>query len=140
MPARVTTETDDMPDDLAEATNEPSLQSLLDQFTGQSGWAEMDTATIGKILSKQLREQQARLRKDALVFRECFSTPAGRRVLQILLDETLRRVVWPVGAMGNMQDLTGYGVWREGQNAFAANIVEAIAFANNSDVKPRSTP
>lgn len=140
MPARVTTEIDDMPDDLAHASSEPSVQALLDQFTGNAGWTEMDSAALGKILQKQLSQQHARLRKEAIVFRDCFSTPAGRRVLEIMLDETLRRTAWPVAAISNINDLAGFGCFREGQNSIVANIIEAIAYANNSEVKPRSTP
>jgi hypothetical protein len=137
---RVTTESDDMPEDMDAAGAEPSLDALLNSFMGKSGWPEMDTANIGKLMNKQLRDQQQALRKEALAFRACFATPDGRKVLELILNQTLRAITWPVMAMANAQDLMAYGVWREGQNALVANIIEAIAAANNTDVKPRSMP
>lgn len=130
----IVTEEPDGPDEA-----EPSLQSLLEQLgAGGRGWADLDSQTLGKALEKQMRDQRQALRKEAIHFRECFSTPAGKIVLQSLLDQTLRAVTWPVSAMTDGQMLMSYGIWREGQNAFMASIVEAIALANNSDVKPRS--
>lgn len=124
------------PDGPEEA--EPTLHSLLEQFAGGRGWGDLDSQTLGKALQKQMRDQQQALRKEAIHFRECFSTPSGKIVLQALLDQTLRAVTWPVSAMTDGQMLMSYGIWREGQNAFMASIVEAIAVANNSDVKQRS--
>lgn len=143
MAARVTTETDDLPDDLADDTAgsaEPSLEALLDKAMGGGGWPELNSKTIGQLFDKQLRDQQQALRKDAMIFRECFSTKAGRRVLEIMLDQTLRQATWPVAAIRNIHDLTAFGIWREGQNALIANIIEAIAMAKNTAINPRSNP
>jgi hypothetical protein len=125
------------PDDAPET--EPSLQSLLSgMLGGEGGWADLDSKSLGQALAKQLDAQRQRLRKEALVFREAFSTPAGRKALQIMLDMTLRRTAWPVHQMADAQMLMAYGIWREAENSFVAAIIEAMAVADNHDVKPRS--
>jgi hypothetical protein len=135
---KVTTETDDMPDELAPDTaSEPSLDALMGQILGQ-GWPEMDSKNIGQLLNKQMKQQQQAMRREAIMFRDCFATESGRKVLNILLDQTLRAVTWPVHAMTDANMMMAHGLWREGQNAFMASIIEAIAIANNQDVKPRS--
>jgi hypothetical protein len=137
--ARVTTETDDMPDDLVPGSaNEPSLEAMMNHIMGQ-GWPEVDAKTIGDLQQKQLTAQRVAMRKEALLFRDCFATEAGRKVLDILLDQTLRAITWPLHTMQNADMMMAHGLWREGQNAFMAGIIEAIAMANNQDVKPRST-
>lgn len=139
MTARVTTENDDMPEDPAPDGQEPGLDALMQQLMGSSGgWPQLEQQHIGKLFDKQLRDQQQALRKEAMAFRNCFSTPDGRRVLEIMLNQTLRQATWPVSAIRNVHDLMAYGVWREGQNALVANIIEAIAMANNNPVQTRS--
>ena len=140
MTAKVTTEIDDSEGEEGKPQEaEPSLQSLLSELTGKGGWADLDSGTLGQMLKKSIDGQRAQMRKSALQFRACFrETEAGRAVLEMLLNQTLRSVTWPVHAMTDPQMLMAYGVWREGQNAFVASIIEAIAAADNVDIKPRS--
>jgi hypothetical protein len=56
-----------------------------------------------------------------------------------MLNQTLRQAAWPVSAIRNIHDLMAFGIWREGQNAIVANIVDAIAMANNVEVQNRSS-
>jgi hypothetical protein len=141
MTARVTTESDDT-DTGSEA--EPSLDGLFEQMLGgganqPSTWDQLDQGHLGKLLSKQLHDQRQRLRRDALKFRECFvNNPAGREVLQILLNQTLRVTAYPFNVITDAKMLMAFGMWREGQNQLVAGIIEAIAMADNKDMQPRS--
>ena len=137
MTTTVTTETADMPDELPGEA-EPTLQGLLGQLAGSGGWADLDAGNLGKLLQKQMQLQRAAMRKEAMAFRECFATEAGKKVLQILLDMTLRRTAWPLHAMTDANMLQAYGLSREAENSFMAGIIEAIAFANNATLQPRS--
>ena len=132
-----TIEEDDMPDELGQA--EPSLEALMEKMLGGAGWQDLNAENLGQLLGKQIEQQRQAMKREAQVFRECFSTPAGRKVLNIILDQTLRAVAWPVHAVKDGDMLQGIGVWREGQNALVATIIEAIAMAKNKDVQPRST-
>lgn len=136
MPPRVTEEPDD-----TGAEAEPSLKSLLENILGENaGWADLDNASLGKLLKRQTDAQRQAMRKQALDFRVCFSTPEGRRVLDMLLGMTLRTTAWPVHLMTDAQMLMAHGIWREAQNSFVAAIVEAMAAADNQDIKPRGEP
>jgi len=131
---------EELDDTTPGAEPEPSLQGLLEMaIRGSSGWNDLEPSTLGKLLKKQLHDQQTAMRKSSLKFRACFmETEAGREVMQILLNQTLRTTTWPVSAMTDPQMLMAYGIWRESQNAFMAAIIEAIAAADNIDMKPRS--
>lgn len=121
---------------------EPTLQGLLSGMLGEkSGWADLDSKTLGEMLSKQQQAQRQALRKEALAFRQCFmETDAGRKVIEALLDRTLRSTAWPVHQMRDAHMLMAVGIWREAQNSFVAAIIEAIAAADNLDMKQRSEP
>lgn len=139
------TEEEDAP---AAAFSEPSLNSLVESAISNSlgegaldGWRGLDNQTLGQTLDKQRREQTLRLKKEANLFRDVFLlNPDGRRVLELLLDATLRRTAWPVHAMTSMEMLTAFGIWREAENSFVAGLIEAIAVAENAQPKRRSDP
>lgn len=132
----VTEESDDAPE------GEPSLDGLLDIFNaGNGGWSDLNQKTLGKAMQAQTEAQSQRMRKEASLFRECFvDNAAGRKVLQIFLNQTLRSATWPVFQVRDAEMLMAIGIWRESQNSFVAAIIEAIAVANNQQVQPRNEP
>ncbi len=124
--------------------DEPSLEGLLKQFLGGSeegdGWGGLDSKSIGNIIQKQHDQNAAAMKKEANLFRDCFlENPAGRKVLEIFLDNTLRKARVPFAVLSTGQNIHDFGTWRDAENAFVAAIVEAIAAAENVEVKARNT-
>lgn len=64
---------------------------------------------------KPTKQQQDAAEKRRSIFRACFSTPAGKQVLEYLENMYLAK---PVCVIDNVY----YGYWREGQN----DVVRAI--------------
>lgn len=130
-----------------EGSAEPSLAGLLRNAAGAAGltdlagWEGLDDRKIGAALALSRQRQQKTMREEALLFRRVFIDSAdGRKVLDILLDQTLRRSAWPVFSMQSPEMLMAVGIWRESENSFVQGIIQAIAQAENKDVQRRDAP
>lgn len=125
----------DTDDDLPDA--EPSLAALLDlarDLTGGGpGWEGIEPSS--QSLEKMRRAQQAAMRKQALAFRDCFSTDAGRMVLETMLNETLRKAPDVVNFDGPLDKLALQLACREAVNAFVFGILQAIAQADGQTIE-----
>ena len=119
---------------------EPSLESLLQSLAGGGGWNDLNGKTAGQILDSQRREQTLALKKQANLFRDVFLSGNGRKVLEIMMDQTLRKCAWPVHLMTDAQMMTMVGIWNEAQKCFVHAIIEAIAQAENETIEPREAP
>lgn len=107
---------------------EPDLTKLLDALAGQMGGPEAGDAPLGQFMAERSREHNDRLQREAELFRDVFlRSEDGRKVLEILLDMTLRRLAWPVWHVSDPQMLMAIGIWREAENAFVAAILQAMA-------------
>ncbi len=115
--------------------NEPSFDGLVRQLTGGlDGWAGLDDANLGRALSASQHAQSKAMRDEARLFRETFlENPSGRKVLEILLDRTLRQPMPPLGTFPNADMLSAFLLWQEAQNSFVRSIVEAIGRAGDGE-------
>lgn len=122
----------------------PQFQQFLDvamaKLGGNEGWADLDPNKLGATLEKQRREQTQAMRKEAMIFRDVFATPAGKRLMNFLISRTLTRATWPLEGMTNMEMLSANGLWREAENSFVAGMIEAVAVAERQNPKRRSDP
>jgi hypothetical protein len=119
---------------------EPSLESLLQSLAGGGGWNDLTGKSAGQILDNQRREQTLALKKQADLFRDVFLSGKGREVLEIMMDQTVRKCAWPVHLMTDAQMLMMVGIWNEAQKCFVAAIIEAMAHAKNENMQPREAP
>lgn len=107
--------------------NHPDLETLL-KGVGEGGWADLDN------LEAKAAEQAKASREAALLkaqtFEACFGTRAGKEVLEWLLSMTIYRPpAWRGNTFESLDKITGYGLFREGQNSIAWTILEALAVA-----------
>lgn len=131
------------PDDETRAIDGgPSVEGLLAEL-GKSlgidtdaGWGAINDA--GGALHKQ-REQQTRVMKqEANVFRDTFSTPAGRECLRIMTEMTIDADAYPAEANLPMDAITALVIAADAQRKFVRAIYQAIAFAENSEARTRT--
>lgn len=127
-------------DDAADLAAEPSIDGLLkrlgDFLPGMEGWKDVKDPEAA--MHRQRSEQAAALKKSANDFRDCFMTPAGRKVLEHLLDTTLRARPYPPEAMLSMKQITPLLIAHDANCNFVWAIFEAIAQAENAKIQPRS--
>lgn len=77
----------------------------------------------GEFIEQQKAEQEAKAREIASMFHQCFSTDAGKFVLDRLKSVTLDRPV-----LSDTSTQFGAGI-REGQNSIVRQIVEQMEIA-----------
>lgn len=116
---------------------EPSLDALLamanDLLGGGPGWDGIEPSS--QSLEKMRRAQQAAMRKQAIAFRDCFATDAGRTVIETMLNETLRKAPDVVNFDGPLDKLALQLACREAVNAFVFSILQAIAQADGKTIE-----
>lgn len=108
-----------------EVAAQPSVEDILGKMGIKGGWAGVHNTTAAKPMAESLKDSREQLQRD---YQATFSTPFGQRVLEDLLDHTLRRA--PVMPSQNMtfEQLTPYVVERNGQNStvfYVCKMVEA---------------
>lgn len=131
------------PDDETRALDqEPSIDRLLGQLGGMlgvetdAGWGEINDA--GKALHRQRSEAARVFKREANIFRDTFSTPAGRECLEIMLEQTVRTQPYPPEAMLPLEAITPLVIAHNAQCNFVWSILQAIAQADNREAKPRN--
>lgn len=92
--------------------NSPSLDDILGQVGRGEGWAGLKmegAANKGGGAADDL----------ALAFAKVYADPAGRRVFEAMLDQTLRRSPYMnnENAQLTLEQQTAYGLERKGQNS-----------------------
>lgn len=127
----------DTDDDLPGA--EPSLDALLqaarDLAGGGPGWDGVEPSS--QALAKMHQAQRAVMRRQAIAFRDCFGTEAGRIVLETMLNETLRKAPDVINFDGSLDKLTVQLACREAVNGFVFGILQAIAQADDRQLEGR---
>ncbi|TCD15150.1 hypothetical protein [Oricola cellulosilytica] len=121
--------------------DQPALDDLLGAFSraiggDETGWGAIDSAPAA--LAEQRRQSQAAMKRKANDFRDCFSTPAGRRVLEQLLDQTLRAEAYPEEAQLPMEAITPLCIAHQTRCNFVRAILAAIAQADNRPQSPQA--
>ena len=130
----------DADEELRELEAQPSVDGLLDQLStmmqGSDGWAGIDTS--GRALHRQRQESAAAIKREANIFRDTFATDAGRRCLQLMIDQTINAAPYPIDAMLTMEAITPLVIAHDAQCNFVRAILQAIATAENRQPKART--
>lgn len=115
----------------------PDVEGLLKQagLLGQ-GWSGLDGEDnpAGHELQAARRSAKSDLLKNYV---KTFSTPAGRKVLEDLLDQTLRREAVKLSGAPTMEQCMVYALQRSGQNALAVYILKMIQEGQDLDESPK---
>jgi hypothetical protein len=125
-----------------EIDGAPSIDSLLAGIAKQlgldteTGWGAIDDAGAG--LQKQRNEQMQAMKREANIFRDTFSTPAGRECLRIMTEMTIDADAYPADANLAMDTITALVIAADAQRKFVRAIYQAIAFAENREARTRT--
>ena len=123
----------DADEDLRAIDQEPSVEGLIAELsslmTGGDGWGGIETTPAA--LAKQRQESLAAMKRQANDFRDCFATPAGRRVLDMLIAQTLRAEPYPEEAQLPMDAIAPLLLAHDARCRLVRGILAAIAQAEN---------
>lgn len=114
------------------------LMSEIAKALGASddGWAGINGAAGG--LAKQRAEQQRAMKREANIFRDTFSTPAGRECLRIMTEMTIDAEPYPSHAQLSIDAITPLVIAHDANCKFVRSIFQAIAAAENREAKTRT--
>jgi len=115
---------------------QPSMEDLLKQFA-DGGWEALSAATDRTDAEKSRRVDRQRALADDVLW--VARTPQGRRVLEFILDNSIRRASWHGDLRFTLEQIAGYGLLREGQNSIAAMLLAALKHATGGDISFLST-
>lgn len=116
---------------------EPSLDSLLANMGVKSGWSAMNAMNVPDQKTQERAQEVADLRHAFVkVF---YADPAGKMVLEHLLDKSLRLSTAHPGGTPTLEQCTAYALHRGGQNSFMTYILGMIQDGLN-DGKPSKKP
>lgn len=102
-------------------------------FRNMDGWDGISDA--GSALAKQRSEIARRQKHEANVFRDTFSTPAGRQCLSMMVEMTLATPPYPAGENLPLNAITALVIAHDAQCNFVRAILTAIAQADNPEAK-----
>lgn len=108
---------------------EPPSHAQAEDFMGSvfrelTGWADIDSSP--KALAKQREESIAAVRRQEAIFRDTFSTPAGRQCLQLLRDMTIEVSAYPPEANLPIDAITALVIAHDAQCNFVRAIEAAV--------------
>jgi hypothetical protein len=124
----------DADDETRAIDAEPSVDTLLgdlERMLGGQGWGDVDTS--GAALQKQRTQQMRQLKAQANIFRDTFMTPAGRKCLELMLDQTLRAGPYPYDQNLPRDVIETMVIVHDAQCNFVRAILSAIAQAENRE-------
>lgn len=119
----------------------PSVEGLFAEIARQlgadgDGWNGINGAAGG--LAKQRAVQQQAMKREANIFRDTFSTPAGRECLRIMTEMTIDAEPYPSQAQLPIDAITALVIAHDAQCKFVRGIFQAIAAAENREAKTRT--
>lgn len=101
---------------------------------GSEGWGKFEN--LEKKVEQQQQDMRANLAAQAKDLAEVFSTPAGKRVLEILASQIIFAPhMLPLGAAHTAEQQALFAAFRQGQKDIVASIVNAIIAARGDDPK-----
>lgn len=112
------------------------IHKVLGSKDSDAGWNGINDA--GRGMQKQRAEQAQMFKREANVFRDTFTTPAGRQCLEIFREMTLHAQPYPPEAMLSIDAITALVIAHNAQCNFVWSIFQAIAQADNREAKPRT--
>lgn len=126
-------------DELDQAPSIDGMMAEISKMIGgdtDAGWGAINDA--GKGLHKQRAEQQRAMKREANIFRDTFSTPAGRECLRIMTEMTIDAAAYPSEAMLPIDAITALVIAHDAQVKFVRAIYQAIATADNREAETRT--
>lgn len=124
------------PDDpMRFLSEQPALDDLLGMATRAllmeegEGWGGVETPADA--LARQREESARAMKAEANAFRDCFMTPAGRKVLESFVDMTFRSETYPEEAQLPMDAIAPLLLAHDARCKFVRAIFAAIALADN---------
>jgi|GEM_PF-5935857 len=112
-------------------SSQPSLEDLVQKFI-DGGWDTLSAATDRTSSDKSQRVSKMKtVSEDVLAVAQ---TPQGRRMIEWIFDQSIRRASWVATSTNTMEQIAPYGLLREGQNSIAAMIVGALRHATGGDI------
>lgn len=111
--------------------NVPNIQDVMKKLGMGGGWDGVNEAGPA---TQEIADARKKVKEDLLsCYVKTFATPAGQRVLEDLLDQSLRRGMKPPGGFKSIEETALYTAERTGQNGFMAYVCSMI-------VKGKSLP
>tara|TARA_R110002073_G_scaffold76548_6_gene185847 strand:- start:1116 stop:1487 length:372 start_codon:yes stop_codon:yes gene_type:complete len=83
-------------------------------LAGQGGWDSQELGNAGLPVNSVMKGD---LDEIAALAEAVFSGPAGEKLLDYLMSQTVRMATWPGDLMMPRDALVNYGCYREGQNS-----------------------
>lgn len=117
--------------------NEPALEAMLKNFS-EGGWETLASAT--DISAAKKRERQSRAMEVSNDVLWILSHPQGRRAFDWFLNETVRKASWHGDLRTPLDQVSSYGLLREGQNSAAAMWLQAARFQLGDDISTLYQP
>lgn len=119
----------------------PSVEGIFEEIARQlgadaDGWGGITGGAGG--LAKQRAAQQQAMKAEANIFRDTFSTPAGRECLRIMTETTIDAEPYPSTAQLPIDAITALVIAHDAQCKFVRSIYQAIAAAENREAKTRT--
>ncbi len=106
---------------------EPSIEALLDKMgLGKGGWDQMNGSAAGKPVEEARISATEDLKRNYVQF---FNSPAGRKVLEDIVEQTLRRapgISLTSGQAATLEMQTAFMLERMGQNGIVTYILKMI--------------
>ena len=119
-------------DDIAQG-RVPSMDDMLKAIMNDDANATEGIASpahIGEMVQRQFTDTQEAITKEARLFANVlWRDENGRKLLEELLNLTLRAPTWPMWEVRDPQMLLMHGIGREYQNELMRGILRAIATA-----------
>lgn len=103
----------------------PNIPGLEDFFSGQGlpNWSDLNGGNAGQ----HLNEARDRAHADLLkAYVATFSPPAGQRVLEDLMNNSLRTSMRPPGGFKTIEETALHTAQRDGQNGMIVHIMNMI--------------
>ncbi len=112
-------------------SQEPDFEGLLRSVLDGS-WKGLND--IGNASDAEAAKRNQRMKAVAEDVLWMAQQPQGRRILEWLLNQTLRKPTWYGDLRVTVEQAASYGLFREGQNSIARMFLEAIAFGTGGDL------
>lgn len=101
----------------------PGIQDILGQMGVRGGWDGVHETPAAKAMQESLADKRAQLERD---YQATFDTVHGRRVLEDLFDQTLRRAPVAPSKDKTLEQLVPYVLERNGQNSTAFYVCKMV--------------
>ncbi len=114
---------------MSNQINGHDVEEILKGDFTANGWDGLDSpGGVDEETKKKMQQEQEEIQQ---AYRAVFDTEPGKKVLEDLLNRTLRKTAW------NPQKDEKFGYYREGQNTLMVHIIQQINNALNQETSER---